>query len=448
MIAVLWAAKVPLRNTSIDAIWHNLVHGTSYFHGMKQLFAFVVLFGSLTSAFAQTTQVLFIGNSYTSVNNLPELTRQLALSLGDTLVVSSSTPGGYTFQGHISNTATQNLIAQGGWDYVVLQEQSQLPSFPPGQVATECYPYASDLVNGIRAHSPCADAVFYMTWGRENGDAQNCASWPPVCTYEGMQERLRTSYLQMAQDNNAECAPAGMAWKRVRDEYPAIDLYASDGSHPSVAGSYLVACTMYSIFLRTSTVGATFTSTLDPVTAATLQQVASSVVLDSLATWNIGVNDPVALPEHADLGAGQIAFSENSVNSTSNFWDLGDGTSSDQSAFTHTYAANGVYTVTYVAMDDCGRTDTSSFVVDVISAGIAALNKPSISISSDAQGLVLNNANRDGTLELFDTQGRKLATHAITAGEFHHLSAPSGTAMLWRFQAKDGSFGAGMVVRP
>lgn len=415
---------------------------------MKQLFAFVVLFGSLTSAFAQTTQVLFIGNSYTSVNNLPELTRQLALSLGDTLVVSSSTPGGYTFQGHISNTATQNLIAQGGWDYVVLQEQSQLPSFPPGQVATECYPYASDLVNGIRAHSPCADAVFYMTWGRENGDAQNCASWPPVCTYEGMQERLRTSYLQMAQDNNAECAPAGMAWKRVRDEYPAIDLYASDGSHPSVAGSYLVACTMYSIFLRTSTVGATFTSTLDPVTAATLQQVASSVVLDSLATWNIGVNDPVALPEHADLGAGQIAFSENSVNSTSNFWDLGDGTSSDQSAFTHTYAANGVYTVTYVAMDDCGRTDTSSFVVDVISAGIAALNKPSISISSDAQGLVLNNANRDGTLELFDTQGRKLATHAITAGEFHHLSAPSGTAMLWRFQAKDGSFGAGMVVRP
>lgn len=415
---------------------------------MKQLFAFVVLFGSLTSAFAQTTQVLFIGNSYTSVNNLPELTRQLALSLGDTLVVSSSTPGGYTFQGHISNTATQNLIAQGGWDYVVLQEQSQLPSFPPGQVATECYPYASDLVNGIRAHSPCADAVFYMTWGRENGDAQNCASWPPVCTYEGMQERLRTSYLQMAQDNNAECAPAGMAWKRVRDEYPAIDLYATDGSHPSVAGSYLVACTMYSIFLRTSTVGATFTSTLDPVTAATLQQVASSVVLDSLATWNIGVNDPVALPEHADLGAGQIAFSENSVNSTSNFWDLGDGTSSDQSAFTHTYAANGVYTVTYVAMDDCGRTDTSSFVVDVISAGIAALNKPSISISSDAQGLVVNNANRDGTLELFDTQGRKLATHAITAGEFHHLSAPSGTAMLWRFQAKDGSFGAGMVVRP
>jgi len=420
----------------------------TYFHGMKQLFAFVVLFGSLTSALAQTTQVLFIGNSYTAVNNLPELTRQLALSLGDTLVVNSSTPGGYTFQGHTANTATQNLIAQGGWDYVVLQEQSQLPSFPPGQVASDCYPYATALVDNIRTHSPCAESVFYMTWGRENGDAQNCASWPPVCTYAGMQERLRISYLQMAQDNSAECAPAGVAWKRVRDEYPAIDLYSPDGSHPSVAGSYLVACTMFSTFFRTSTVGATFTSSLDPVTAATLQQVASSVVLDSLATWNIGVNDPVALPEHADLGAGQIAFSESSVNSTSNFWDLGDGNSSDQSAFTHTYAANGVYTVTYVAMDDCGRTDTSSFMVDVISAGIAALNKPSISISRDAQGLVVNNANRDGTLELFDMQGRKLASYAIMAGGLRHVTAPSGVVLLWRFQTKDGSFGSGIAVRP
>lgn len=420
----------------------------TYFHAMKQLFAFVVLFGSLTSVTAQTSKVLFIGNSYTSANNLPEMTRQLALSLGDTLVVSSSAPGGVNFQGHTTNATTQNLIAQGGWDYVVLQEQSQLPSFPPGQVASDCYPYATALVDNIRTHSPCAEAVFYMTWGRENGDAQNCASWPPVCTYEGMQQRLRISYLQMAQDNSAECAPAGMAWKRVREEFPAINLYSPDGSHPSVAGSYLVACTMFSTFFRTSTVGATFTSSLDPATAATLQQVASTVVLDSLATWNIGINDPVALPEHVDLGAGQIAFSESSVNSTSNFWDLGDGNSSDQSAFTHTYAANGVYSVTYMAMDDCGRTDTSGFMVDVISAGIAALNKPSISISSDAQGLVVNNAHRDGTLELFDTQGRKLATHAITAGEFHHLSAPSGTAMLWRFQAKDGSFGAGMVVRP
>lgn len=222
---------------------------------MNRILSIAFASGLVLSLQAQTTRVLFIGNSYTSVNDLPEMTRQLALSLGDTLIVANSSPGGYTFQQHTANAATQGLIDQGNWDFVVLQEQSQLPSFPPSQVAAECLPYAQALVDTIRAHSPCAEPVFYMTWGRQNGDAQNCASWPPVCTYEGMQQQLRQSYLQMAQDNNAACAPAGMAWKRMREEFPAINLYSSDGSHPSVAGTYLVACTMYSTFFRSSTVG-------------------------------------------------------------------------------------------------------------------------------------------------------------------------------------------------
>lgn len=51
-----------------------------------------------TVASAQQHRVLFIGNSYTSVNNLPEMTRQLALSLGDTLEVASSSPVGSSFR--------------------------------------------------------------------------------------------------------------------------------------------------------------------------------------------------------------------------------------------------------------------------------------------------------------------------------------------------------------
>ena len=146
---------------------------------MNRILSIAFASGLVLSLQAQTTRVLFIGNSYTSVNDLPEMTRQLALSLGDTLIVANSSPGGYTFQQHTANAATQGLIDQGNWDFVVLQEQSQLPSFPPSQVAAECLPYAQALVDTIRAHSPCAEPVFYMTWGRQNGDAQNCASWPP-----------------------------------------------------------------------------------------------------------------------------------------------------------------------------------------------------------------------------------------------------------------------------
>ena len=45
-------------------------------------------------------KVLFIGNSYTFVNNLPQMIKDLALTLGDTLIFDQSVFGGYFFQNH------------------------------------------------------------------------------------------------------------------------------------------------------------------------------------------------------------------------------------------------------------------------------------------------------------------------------------------------------------
>lgn len=415
---------------------------------MKLLLLNLGLLWAVLPGMAQTTRVLFIGNSYIGVNDLPEMTRQLALSLGDTLAVQSSAPGGTTFQGHTTNANTQALIAQGGWDRVVLQEQSQLPSFPPGQVASDCLPYATALVDAIRSHSPCAGTVFYMTWGRENGDAQNCASWPPICTYEGMQQRLRESYLLMAQNNSAECAPAGVAWKRVREEHPGIQLYSSDGSHPSVAGSYLVACTMYSTFFRRSATGASFTSSLDPATAATLQAVASAVVLDSLAAWNIGVNDPVAEPLHTVIGGGEVAFSENSINATSHLWDLGDGSTSTASSFTHSYATNGIFEVNYQATDSCGRSSSSTFLVEILNTGMAERTAVPFLVIGGPEQLFIQNDIGLGTLTLFDSRGRVLREMELGAQSERQIQWPAERSIVWRFVARSGMVRSGACVRP
>ena len=87
----------------------------------------------------ETKKVLFIGNSYTAVNDLPNMVQQVAASAGDRIDYQSNTPGGCTFQQHCGNQS-MTLIRQGNWDVVVLQEQSQLPSFPQGQVEQECFP--------------------------------------------------------------------------------------------------------------------------------------------------------------------------------------------------------------------------------------------------------------------------------------------------------------------
>jgi hypothetical protein len=156
--------------------------------------------------------ILFIGNSYTYVNDLPLMIANVSLSTNDTISYNSSTPGGYTFNNHTQDTASISKIKQGNWDFVVLQEQSQLPSFPIGQVSVESFPYAKILDSIINTYNSCAETVFYMTWGRKNGDASNCASWPPVCTYQGMDSLLRDRYTQMAFDNKTILSPVGALW--------------------------------------------------------------------------------------------------------------------------------------------------------------------------------------------------------------------------------------------
>ena len=79
---------------------------------------------------------------------------------------------------------------------MVLQAQSQEPSFSPGQVTNDTYPYAEILVDSIEQIFSCTEPLFFMTWGRKYGDQQNCQFYPPICTYAGMQQRLRESYVK------------------------------------------------------------------------------------------------------------------------------------------------------------------------------------------------------------------------------------------------------------
>ena len=128
--------------------------------------------------------VLFLGNSYTAANNLPSLVSQMASSTGDQLLYDSRTPGGYRMMNHAADPTTLNKIASSSWDFVTLQGQSQETSLGAAFLHADVHPFAKALCDSIRSAHPCAEPLFYMTWGRENGDASNCSTSPWVCTYE------------------------------------------------------------------------------------------------------------------------------------------------------------------------------------------------------------------------------------------------------------------------
>jgi len=326
----------------------------------------LLLFGAVllsVGANAQT-RILFLGNSYTAVNSLPSLVYELAAAAGDTIVVDSNTPGGYTFNAHSTNATTLAKIASQDWDFVVLQEQSQIPSFSPGQVANDCYPYAQILVDSIRANNPCTEPVFYMTWGRKFGDQNNCASFPPVCTYDGMQWQLRRSYLELSQLHQATVAPVGMAWHTSIQADSALNLYTGDNSHPNIYGSYLAACTFYATFFEQTPVGNTYVpSGITAAEATFLQNAAANTVLDSTIHWRIGANQVGS--NFVWLSSGNtIDFINQSVNATDYAWDFGDGNFSTQENPTHTFLNNGIYSVEMIASSACGvDTVTETFQV-------------------------------------------------------------------------------------
>ncbi len=340
---------------------------------MKKNFVFLFLFLLFFASKSQTTlKVLFLGNSYTSVNDLPGLTFQVTKSAGDSLVYSSNTPGGYTFNQHSTNSTSVSLINQGGWDYVVLQEQSQYPSFPDLQVQAEVFPYATALNDMILAADSCTETIFYMTWGRKNGDASNCAAWPPVCTYEGMDSLLHLRYMTMAQDNNAEVSPVGAVWHYLRANAPGIELYNADESHPSPAGSYAAACTFYTSMFRKSPVNITYDYSLSASDASTIRNAVKTVVFDSLAHWFDVDEIPVASFNDNHNGL-EVSFTSTSVNAHHFYWSFGDAATSTEENPVHIFGVTGNYTVTLIT-EYCGLYDTTSQTIAAAPVGIETLN--------------------------------------------------------------------------
>jgi len=391
---------------------------------MKKITTIILLaiLGLTINSMGQTNtiKVLFLGNSYTSVNNLPQMIANVAKSTGDTIVFDSNTPGGCTLMQHSTNPTSLAKIASENWDFVVLQEQSQYPSFPIAQVEAEVFPYAKLLDSIINRHNACTETVFYMTWGRKNGDTQNCASWPPVCTYNGMDSLLNLRYRMMADSNNAILSPVGEVWKYIRNNFPSIELYQTDESHPSVAGSYAAACCFYTTFLRKDPTLITFNSTLSPGEAANIRTATKLIVYDSLMKWHIGEYDPHADFTYTDLDSGNIAFINHSLHATSYFWEFGDGNFSQLSNPTHFYSMEGNELVKLFAYN-CSLSDSSEQTITITYSAIKEQNPPCLKLfpnpTSSSVTLYANSNFFGSSFMIFNFFGEIVMKGKIRAAE-------------------------------
>jgi len=209
------------------------------------------------------------------------MVKNLASAAGKSATTTMVAPGGQTLAGHVSG-GSLDTIRNGDWDVVVIQDQSQRPSFGPGYVFYEILPDVLAIREAIRSTNPCTLPLYFMTWGKRDGDTGNCNNGATaLCTFEGVQEQLTNAYSTFAYVSQpAKVAPAGEAWAAYTNRNA---LFAGDGSHASSLGTYLTACTMLeSIWSDVSCVGNSYSPVSD---AAGLQNVAHQTMLRGGWAW-------------------------------------------------------------------------------------------------------------------------------------------------------------------
>lgn len=172
-------------------------------------------------------RVLFIGNSHTYFNDMPQIFKQICQENSIEMEVTMLARGYKGLDYHVKEVQTRFNILYGNYDFVVLQH---LQSGFDKDVLYNSTKKLKEWIN-IAGSTP----ILYMTWSlKEERDKQ---------------KELSEGYREVGEKLGIDVAPVGEIWWRFFDSYPNEILYFKDNKHASPLGSTLAAYTLFnSIF--------------------------------------------------------------------------------------------------------------------------------------------------------------------------------------------------------
>lgn len=148
------------------------------------------------------------------------------------------------------------------FDAAIMMDCSQCPIHP--KLKSVFTDYAKKDADIVRAHG--ARPIFFMSWAYLD---------KPEMTVE-----LAEAYTVAGNANDALVIPAGLAFAKVRAKQPELNLYQPDKRHPSMAGTYLASCVVFTALTGKSPVGNPYLGGLDATTAQFLQTAAWETTQD------------------------------------------------------------------------------------------------------------------------------------------------------------------------
>ncbi len=231
-------------------------------------------------------EVLFIGSSYFNSNDLPGMVKKMAGSGDSNIAVHTAGRNGLYLADHAEMSSTESKINERDWDFVILQGVGSLTAYPASYTHHPVYPALVTLRDKITANCESTKMVFCLPWAYEDGMTW-LTGWTD--TYEDMQKKIYENTLKYSDDIGFVIAPVGWTWNTVLKEknYPLHFLHMSDWNHPSLKGTYLMACVIYSTIFQKSTSGIEYYAGIPKNEASYFQETASMIVLDNLELWKI-----------------------------------------------------------------------------------------------------------------------------------------------------------------
>ncbi|WP_371803136.1 DUF4886 domain-containing protein [Candidatus Lokiarchaeum ossiferum] len=250
---------------------------------------FILLAPTINTASSQENEpikILFIGSSYFAYNNLPRLFDNFAKEAGKNVSISTIDPLGTYLYDHAFSESTATKIKEKKWNIVILQGIGALTAYPQNYTNKPVDEALSILREKILLNNPSTRIIFCLPWAFEDGMTWK-AGWDD--NYEEMQLKINSQTIKLSGKIGFTTAPVGVAWNTAINEknYPLHYLHLSDWNHPSLNGTYLMNCVIYSSIFQENCTGNSFHDELEEEDAMYLQDVASRTVLENLSLMNL-----------------------------------------------------------------------------------------------------------------------------------------------------------------
>lgn len=170
---------------------------------------------------AAQVSLLFMGNSHTSLNSLPEMVAAMVRTARPNMSVAAVEAPGWMFLGErAKDAASLALLHDHAWSYVVLQAQEYSSS--------GLFEYPIDGAVSLARMAAAEDAVpvLFPEWPRKGVDES---------------QRIYQLHVSIAQKAPACVAPIPQSFDIAAIRAPDLVLHAEDGNHSSPAGAFLAA---------------------------------------------------------------------------------------------------------------------------------------------------------------------------------------------------------------